>query len=189
MKRRRTFILLCFGLIFVLAGCRNSYGKGYVKIGNLSLEQLQLPEENEEIAVLYTNYGEIRIRLFGDAAPKAVENFKGSISKGTYDNKIFLRIRKEDFILNGDPEGSSIWGEEFEDEFSLKYRHIRGAVSMANGGADTNKNAFFIVRRNYLEDDIKEVLDELTADDGFPKDVVKAYKKLGGLPEIVKFHK
>lgn len=46
------------------------------------LEQLKKPESAEEIAVLKTNHGDIKIRLFPQAAPKAVENFKGLINKG-----------------------------------------------------------------------------------------------------------
>lgn len=186
IMKRKTLVFILFGIIslMLLTGCKSSHRKGYADIGNLTLEQLQLPEENEEIAVLYTNYGEIKIRLFEDAAPKAVMNFKELIRNGTYNEKTFFRIRKDDFIISGVPEGSSIWGSEFEDEFSLNHRNLRGAVSMANRGENTNTNGFFIVKRNYLEEDIKDILDEMTEVDGFPKDVIKAYKKLGGLPEL-----
>ena len=38
--------------------------------------QMELPEEGEEIAVIDTNYGTMKVRLFAQAAPKTVYNFK-----------------------------------------------------------------------------------------------------------------
>ena len=77
--------------------------------------QLELPEAGEEIAVLSTNMGDIKIRLFPDAAPKAVENFKTHIKDGYYDGLTFHRVIDGFMIQGGDPEGNgtggeSIWG-------------------------------------------------------------------------------
>jgi len=36
--------------------------------------QLEKPEKGEEIAIMHTSMGDIKIRLFPEAAPKAVEN-------------------------------------------------------------------------------------------------------------------
>ena len=46
--------------------------------------QLDKPEKGEEIAVMTTSMGVIKLRLFPNAAPKAVENFKSLINKGYY---------------------------------------------------------------------------------------------------------
>ena len=42
--------------------------------------------------------------------------------------------------------GESIWGAPFEDEFSDYAYNFRGALSMANAGANTNGSQFFIVQ-------------------------------------------
>ena len=52
-------------------------------------------------------------------------------------------------IQGGDPDGTgaggeSIWGEDFEDEFSDKLFNIRGSLAMANAGPNTNGSQFFI---------------------------------------------
>ena len=100
-------------------------------------------------AVLHTNYGDIHIRLFPDKAPKAVENFVTHSRNGYYNNTIFHRIIRKFMIQGGDPlgdgtGGESIWGKEFEDEFS-DLKHDRPyTVSMANAGPGTNGSQFFI---------------------------------------------
>ena len=48
--------------------------------------------ETGTAAVLHTTYGDIHIRLFPDAAPKAVENFVTHSKNGYYNNTIFHRV-------------------------------------------------------------------------------------------------
>ncbi len=126
----------------VLSGCQKS------ESGNVGY-QLNPPEAGEELAVLTTNYGTIKIRFFPDAAPKAVENFKTHIEEGYYDGLTFHRVIDGFMIQGGDPLGNgtggeSIWGEPFEDEFNKDLLNIRGSLAMANSGPDTNGSQFFI---------------------------------------------
>lgn len=111
--------------------------------------QLDKPEKGEEIAVMTTNLGVIKLRLFPNAAPKAVENFKGLIQKGYYNGLTFHRVIKDFMIQGGDPNGDgtggeSVWGKPFEDEFNKNLLNIRGSASMANSGPSTNGSQFFI---------------------------------------------
>ncbi|KAK5990638.1 Peptidyl-prolyl cis-trans isomerase cyp15 [Cladobotryum mycophilum] len=100
-------------------------------------------------AVLHTTYGDIHIRLFPDAAPKAIENFVTHAKQGYYNNTIFHRVIRKFMIQGGDPlgdgtGGESIWGREFEDEFSSLRHDKPYTVSMANAGPNTNASQFFI---------------------------------------------
>lgn len=101
-------------------------------------------------AIIRTTSGDIHMRLFPDAAPKAVENFTTHAKNGYYDNLIFHRVIKGFMIQTGCPfgdgtGGESIWGDDFEDEFSREFRHDRPyTVSMANAGPNTNGSQFFI---------------------------------------------
>lgn len=49
-------------------------------------------------AILHTTYGDIHIRLFAEAAPKAVENFVTHSRTGYYNNTIFHRVIKKFMI-------------------------------------------------------------------------------------------
>lgn len=124
--------------------------------------QLEKPADGEEIAVLHTSMGDVRIRLFPDAAPKAVENFKGLINKGYYNGIVFHRVIDNFMVQGGDPTatgtgGESIWGKTFEDEFNTNLINVRGALSMANSGVDTNGSQFFIVQcKDKVTDDTAE---------------------------------
>ncbi|WP_409227866.1 peptidylprolyl isomerase [Gudongella sp. SC589] len=149
------------------------------------LEQLKKPENNEEIAIIKTNHGDIKLRLFPQVAPKAVENFTTHARDGYYDGISFHRIIKDFMIQGGDPDGTgrggqSIWGRPFEDEFSMEFRNIRGALSMANAGPKTNGSQFFIVQKSDMEKSIIDQMKQLGEAKGFPEDVIEAYQEQGG---------
>jgi len=100
--------------------------------------------------VFETNQGVIEFKLFDDVAPKACENFRGLVKKGYYDGIIFHRVIAGFMIQGGDPTGTgrggeSLWGEDFEDEFSPAVQFDRkGLLAMANRGPATNSSQFFI---------------------------------------------
>ncbi|MCD1888723.1 peptidylprolyl isomerase [Listeria monocytogenes] len=146
---------------------------------------LQLSKEvapNEIEAEMITNRGTIRIKLFPEIAPKTVENFVTHSKNGYYDGLIFHRVIPEFMIQGGDPDGrgtggESIWGESFEDEFSTEAFNLRGALSMANAGPNTNGSQFFIVQKPDMPADMLGQMEQA----GFPVEIIEAYKQ-GGTP-------
>ncbi|KAH0494063.1 hypothetical protein TgHK011_000697 [Trichoderma gracile] len=118
-------------------------------LGGKDKAQAAKKAETGTAAVLHTTYGDIHIRLFPDAAPKAVENFVTHAKRGYYNNTIFHRVIRKFMIQGGDPlgdgtGGESIWGRDFEDEFSSLKHDKPYTVSMANAGPNTNASQFFI---------------------------------------------
>ncbi|EAD1463156.1 peptidylprolyl isomerase [Listeria monocytogenes] len=137
---------------------------------------------NEIEAEMITNRGTIRIKLFPKIAPKTVENFVTHSKNGYYDGLIFHRVIPEFMIQGGDPDGrgtggESIWGESFEDEFSTEAFNLRGALSMANAGPNTNGSQFFIVQKPDMPADMLGQMEQA----GFPVEIIEAYKQ-GGTP-------
>lgn len=148
-------VMFMSGFLFTVVGCGNQNDNHEqkqdlnVKIGY----QLEKPAENEEIAIISTNKGSFKIRFFSEEAPKAVENFKSLAKNGYYNGIIFHRVIKNFMIQSGDPTGTgtggeSVWGKDFEDEFSPNLFNITGALSMANRGPNTNSSQFFINNQN-----------------------------------------
>ena len=118
-------------------------------------------------ATIHTTVGDIHLELFPKECPKTVENFCVHARNAYFNGHIFHRVIKQFMIQTGDPLGTgtggeSIWGGEFEDEFSPKLRHDRPytvsftfcfvtfvfqsyfQLSSANAGPNTNGSQFFI---------------------------------------------
>jgi peptidyl-prolyl cis-trans isomerase B (cyclophilin B) len=97
-------------------------------------------------ATLNTSKGTITIALFGEEAPKTVENFTTLAQKGFYDGLIFHRVIEGFMLQGGCPQGTGTGGPgyTFDDEFNV-HRVVRGALAMANAGPNTNGSQFFIV--------------------------------------------
>lgn len=154
---------------------------------------LRTPEEGEELAVITTSSGVIKIMLFPDVAPLAVENFKALIGKKYYDhtqsNLVTIhKVCENSFIQAGDPTGTgaggqSASGEPFADEFSEKALNLRGALGMANNGAGTNTSQFYIVQapNDTVTENVWDLLEE-RQQKAFPQKVMELYEKYGGMP-------
>lgn len=141
--------------------------------------------ENEKLVQMNTNMGSIKIKLFPEQAPKTVENFVTHAKNGYYNGIIFHRVIQDFMIQGGDPTGTgrggeSIYGESFEDEFSRELFNLRGALSMANAGPNTNGSQFFIVQNSNLSPGIKGQMEKA----GFPQEIVDAYVANGGTPHL-----
>ena len=154
----------------------------------LHLPQVDIEAVEGPIATIKTNYGDMRIKLFPDHAPKTVANFIALSKDGYYDGVIFHRIIKDFMIQGGDPTGTgmggeSIYGESFEDEFSEELYNIRGALSMANAGPNTNGSQFFIVQNQHLPYSKKEI-----ARGGWPEPIAEIYAEQGGTPHLDRRH-
>lgn len=152
---------------------------------SVDLNALDLPQlsdtvsEDEDLVEMVTTEGSIEIKLFTKYAPKTVENFITHAKNGYYDNVTFHRVIQNFMIQGGDPKGDgtggeSIWDKPFDDEFSNQLYNIRGALSMANSGPNTNGSQFFIVQNS------EDVSDGLLKDE-YPDKIIDAYKK-GGTP-------
>lgn len=133
------------------------------KTTKVKVDQTAPAQSGDKIATIKTNHGDIKVRLFAKAAPKTVKNFVELAGQKKYDNTIFHRIVPDFMIQAGDFEnsngtgGHSYKGENtsFDDEFNDSLMNIRGALSMANSGPNTNGSQFFIVTAskgaNYLD--------------------------------------
>ncbi len=208
MKKRTLALALAAVMTFGVAGCGGDTAdtntqNNAVEVDTTDILQAQMPAEGEEIAVITTSEGVVKMRFFPEEAPKAVENFKTLAKDGYYNGLLFHRVIEDFMVQTGDPEGNgtggeSCWGEPFEDEISEKLHYYKGAVAMANRGPSTNGSQFFIVQQNsVIEDALKQIEEARDANDGelgmtltdgeyytfdqlFPDEVLNYYRKVGG---------
>ena len=158
--------------------------------------QYAKPDKGDLIAnIKIKGYGTITVRFFPEQAPLAVENFVTHAVEGYYDGLSFHRIIADFMIQGGDPEGTgaggdSIWQNDageyisFTDEYSKYLIPMRGALCMANAGANTNGSQFFIVQnKEYMITDVMSLRNA-----GIDKDLIEYYKENGGACWLYKAH-
>ncbi|MEH7156641.1 peptidylprolyl isomerase [Neobacillus drentensis] len=200
MRKNLQYILTLLTIVLVLAACGTSTKKeestpkttapkteqkeGEQQVTTKDFPQLSTEvSDDERLVEMETSMGNVKIKLFPEYAPKAVENFIKHSEEGYYDGLIFHRVIKDFMIQGGDPNGNgtggeSIYGTPFEDEFSDHLYNLRGALSMANSGTNTNGSQFFIVQSTSLDPAMKEQMEKA----GYPKEILEAYDKNGGTP-------
>jgi cyclophilin family peptidyl-prolyl cis-trans isomerase len=150
MKMRKIiFLILSAVLISCQSYQKQSLNDEYKK--GIPLDKLiEVKGKDRLVASIQTNLGTIQIELFSQEAPLAVKNFVGLALEKYYNGLIFHRIIKGFMIQTGDSLGTgeggrSIYGKEFEDEYSNSVTFDEpGMVAMANRGPATNLSQFFI---------------------------------------------
>ncbi|XP_053204506.1 peptidyl-prolyl cis-trans isomerase-like 3 [Panonychus citri] len=144
---------------------------------------------------IHTDLGDLKIELFCDLCPKTCENFLALCASDYYNNCLFHRNIKGFMVQTGDPTnsgkgGTSIWGGKFEDELVDSLTHnVRGIVSMANSGPNSNASQFFITYDKQSHLDMKytifgKVIDGFDTLDALEKIPVNNTKKYRPTIEI-----
>jgi cyclophilin family peptidyl-prolyl cis-trans isomerase len=108
--------------------------------------EMTIEQTRQYIATLKTEKGDVKIELFADQAPLAVNNFIFLAENGWFDGVTFHRVIPGFVAQAGDPTGTGYGGPgyAFKNEATdLKFDRA-GVVGMANAGADSNGSQFFI---------------------------------------------
>lgn len=203
MKKRFLILTTAMVLALALAGCgkekdeekkeetkqEESSDGETASAGELDY-QFAEPAKGDTVAeIVVKDFGTIKVRFFEKEAPKAVENFVTHAKDGYYDGLTFHRVIDGFMLQGGDPNGNgtggeSIWGEPFEDEYDSKLYPWRGALCMANSGANTNGSQFFIVQNKEYDEELAKEMEQYQ----WPKEVIDTYKEKGGAPWLYQQH-
>jgi cyclophilin family peptidyl-prolyl cis-trans isomerase len=98
-------------------------------------------------AEVTTNFGAYTMELYPDKAPETVNNFVVLARYHYFDNTTCHRAITDFMVQCGDPTatGSGGPGYEFKNENpAAATEYVKGSVSMANAGQDTNGSQFFV---------------------------------------------
>lgn len=159
-KINKIFVAFCFlTLISFMMGCNNDQQQDTmaqdVDTKGVQIVQTDMPKVGEKVAVLTTNMGEIKVRLFPDLVPETYKNFAFHVEEGNYNGTTFHRVIEDFMIQGGDIEGlDGIGGYSYKgkgttiaEEFDPALTHVRGALSMAKTMLPaTTGSQFFIVQ-------------------------------------------
>jgi hypothetical protein len=126
-NRKKTVISVVFLALLVFAVYQiniamNNNSENNISVNNIANENSQdgstalrdngANEENK-IAVIETDKGDIKLELYTNDAPKTVENFVKLASENFYDEIKFHRVMPEFMIQGGDPISKGIHKKDF----------------------------------------------------------------------------
>jgi len=118
--------------------------------------QLTPPKKGEEIAIIQTNMGTMKMKFFKNDAPELSKNFIELAKSGYYDGLIFHRVIKGFMIQGGDPLGNGSGGHSYkgpntklDDEAgALALKHLPGSVACAKSSLPHSIGSqFYIVHK------------------------------------------
>lgn len=116
--------------------------------------EMLIDQDKDYRAEIITNKGTIKVNLFEEDAPLAVNNMRVLAGDGFYDGLIFHRVMRDFMIQGGDPDGKGTGGPgyTFADELNNGHDYEPGVLAMANSGANTNGSQFFITTSTFKRD-------------------------------------
>lgn len=192
-------------ILLLLTGCSKNVGKienGYTNFGNLKLYQFQRPEKGDEIAIIKTSKGDIKVKLLDEVAPIAVEHFKKWANSGEYDNFHFTDIKKnhsmkiepkefnenisdeEKFELYEQYAEKISFDEDYKFETSDNVRNFTGSLAFNFFGGEQKQFGFIGVPvNNGVDEEIIDLMEDMSEQYNFTQDIITAYSKIGGIPE------
>ena len=128
----------------------------------MSFNQLDKPQAGETIAIMKTNHGTMKLRLFEEIVGECATNFIELAKQGKYDGAPFHRIIKDFMIQGGDftrkngtgGHAAKGPGSTIGDKYDSRLTHVRGALSWAKTAMPHSIGSqFFIVQTDstYLD--------------------------------------
>ncbi|HCC35879.1 MAG TPA: hypothetical protein DEQ02_09755 [Ruminococcaceae bacterium] len=140
--------------------------------------QLQAPGSGEDILVVETNQGTIKVRLFENEAEAAVTAIRQNVEDGIYDGMEF------DTVIKGRYLQMDVLPEKYPVELDYVKNHLyhyHGAVSLAGDGIVTSTTRMLFVLSTDVNDEVdKQILE--TNDFGYNENAIKKYEADGGIP-------
>jgi peptidyl-prolyl cis-trans isomerase B (cyclophilin B) len=154
---------------------------------------------NKLIAIMETEKGIIRLKLFADKTPITVGNFVNLERRGYYNNLKFHRVIPDFMIQGGCPAGDGRGGPgyKFQDEFVKELRHKKpGILSMANAGPQTNGSQFFITHvatpwldgKHTVFGEVASDIDQSIVNQIAQGDKIKSVTIEGDISELIAFN-
>ena len=185
-----TVVLTAALAALALTGCGGSKTPGVdtVKRPAVRSDELQFksPGSGDTVAVIETTAGTIRVILYPDKAPQAVENFVTLAKQGFYNDTTFSRLEHGFCVQAGlDAEGmtTTIWnGAGFAPEITDQLHHYSGALAAPVDASGLCSGVFYFMQT--LPDSVTEEMLSQMQQAGYSQAVMDAYAAAGGAPYL-----
>lgn len=109
MKKIFAALIAAF-MAITLAGCSSAPPNGMMsydfKSMSMNFIQLSPPKDGDKIAIIDTDYGEIRVVLYEQYAPQKVQSFIDNVNDGVYDDMDVKGVQNDTYFLTGGFENS-----------------------------------------------------------------------------------
>lgn len=167
MIKKLSLFLVLFSVLFALSCNKDKTTSGNVKpAANAEVKRGVKPVADSEVAVIDTDFGQIKLELYSNIAPKHVARFKELAREGYYNGIAFHRINQSVIqagnadtkpgktVVPDKPEGNS-GKPNVEAEFSdIKYEAgTLGAARLGNDVNSFNSQFFITLKRESAFDD------------------------------------
>lgn len=150
--------VLAAASILTFSGCRRTpkppNGMTSYDFAEMDLDYIQLrpPKPGDKIAIIDTVYGEIRVVLYEEYAPKTVQIFIKNAKAGNYNDMPVMGVRADVCFLSGsrkDEKGNYIGrdsaDELIDNEYSVQLWPFSGALMGISEQAGKSDGRWFIV--------------------------------------------
>ena len=139
---------------------------------NTDFVQLRGPEKGDTIAVIDTEYGEIRAVLYEEYAPNTVADFIKRAENGEFDNKVVYGVMPDTYFLTGGHEnekgtytGRNSDDELIANEYTPDLWPFKGAMVSFSENSGYSDARWFICNtdeENLTEDAIQQLKDSVS---------------------------
>ena len=187
--------LICFGL-FSCSSYLQSETNGYLNMDEVTLVQLDEPEDDAPAMCVHTTLGDIVAELYPEEAPNYVAQFIELAQSGYYDNTYIFQVESDVYFEAGAPNADgtveSDAYETVEAEFSGNLWPFRGAFcapvvsqdgslwERLTGNMTSYCGTRFVVC-NTIDFD-EETIEELEEVSENAQEISDAFLELGGIP-------
>ena len=180
-KNRLTAASLLLAGVLLLSGCGEKkstfvYPEDYQRVAAVkspviteSTEAGNSGEVKLESGDIYAvisvkDYGDIKVKLYPDEAPYAVQNFIDLALAGTYEGRTFHRVISGFMAQGGSADGKGSGGDSFEggafkNEINTSLRHYYGALCYASAMGDMS-DQFYIVNNKEANEGLSELYEQ-----------------------------
>ena len=120
---------------------------GYMTLSDDVANAKKISVNMENTLYMDLKDGRVVIRMLPDVAPKHVARIKELVRQGFYDGLTFHRVIDNFMAQTGDPLGNGTGGsgKKIPAEFTNKYSHKRGVVSMARANDPNSADSQFFI--------------------------------------------